>query len=41
MLDIADLSLERVVGLAYHKDTPLPQALLAAINDVKLELADL
>ena len=41
LLDIADLSLERVVGLAYDKDKPLPPALLSAINDVKLELADL
>ena len=40
LLDIEDLSLKRVVGLAYDKDKPLPQALLGAINDVKLELAE-
>ena len=41
LLEIEDLSLERVVGLAYSKDKPLPPSLLAAIDSVKKELAAL
>ncbi len=41
LLEIEDLSLERVVGLAYTQDKPLPPALLAAIDSVKQELAAL
>ena len=32
---INDLRLERIVGLAYHKDRPLPAELLTSIGDAK------
>ncbi len=41
LLEIQDISLERVVGLAYSKNKPLPPVLLSAIDDVKEALAAL
>jgi len=41
LLEIENLSLERVVGLAYAKDKPLPPELLSAIDGVKKELSSL
>ena len=41
LLEIEGLPLERVVGLAYAKDKPLPPTLLSAIDSVKKELAAL
>ena len=38
LLEIQDLSLERVVGLAYAQDKPLPPVLLNVIDSVKIEL---
>ena len=38
LLEIENLSLQRVVGLAYAQDKPLPPALLSAIDSVKKEL---
>ncbi len=38
LLEIRDLLLERMVGLAYAKDKPLPPVLLSAIDSVKKEL---
>ena len=34
-LEISDLQLERVVGLAYSKNTPVAPSLLAAITNIK------
>jgi DNA-binding transcriptional LysR family regulator len=39
--EIKGPQLERVVGLAYTRDKPLPQVLLAVIESVKPELAEL
>lgn len=36
---ISDLKLERVVGLAYRKDHPLPAQLLTAIDNAKVRIA--
>ncbi len=41
LLEIQDLSLERVVGLAYAQNNPLPPVLLSAIDSVKQDLATL
>ncbi len=41
LLEIEGLSLERIVGLAYDKNKPLPNVLLSAIESVKKELTDL
>jgi DNA-binding transcriptional LysR family regulator len=38
LLEIQDLSLERVIGLAYAKHKPLPPVLLSAIDSVKQNL---
>lgn len=38
--EISNLKLERIVGLAYTKDHPLPDQLLTAINNAKRLIAD-
>ena len=41
LLEIQDLTLERIVGLAYTQDKPLPPVLLEAIDSVKQDLTTL